>query len=79
MLSFTVAMHFTFERYCTVALYFSVVSEMIVGDNIDKKDSAVKCLEVLSTCQSHHWKSILDAGQFTIAIDQSEEHKLLLV
>ena len=27
-----------------------------------KKDSAVKCLEVLSTCKPDHWKAILDAG-----------------
>ena len=35
---------------------------MLQDSSMGKKDSAVKCLEVLSTCKPDHWKAILDAG-----------------
>lgn len=36
--------------------------EMLTDSEFEKKDSAVKCLEVLSTSKPEHWKSILEAG-----------------
>jgi len=40
---------------------------MLRSAEIKQKDSAVKCLEVLSTSKPHHWKSILEAGTFMLA------------
>ena len=39
-----------------------IVAAMLRDSSIGKKDSAVKCLEVLSTCKPDHWKAILEAG-----------------
>ena len=47
-------------------------SDMLNSLDIKKKDSAVKCLEVLSTSKPDHWKSILDAGKFTHRGDNPE-------
>lgn len=41
-----------------------VFSEMISDESMVRKDSAIKCLEVLSTSRANHWKSILDAGEW---------------
>lgn len=38
------------------------LTEMLTDPEVEKKDSAVKCLEVLSTSKPEHWKSILEAG-----------------
>ena len=35
---------------------------MLQDDEIEKKDAAVKCLEVMSTSRPEHWKAILEAG-----------------
>lgn len=49
----------------TQTLNISLVSVgMLNSDDLKKKDSAVKCLEVLSTSKPDHWRSILDAGRF---------------
>lgn len=40
----------------------SYLIEMLTDSEFEKKDSAVKCLEVLSTSKPEHWKSILEAG-----------------
>ncbi|GFO42024.1 ankyrin and armadillo repeat-containing protein-like, partial [Plakobranchus ocellatus] len=40
---------------------WKVLVEMLQDPSITKKDSAVKCLEVLSTSKPDHWKCILDA------------------
>ena len=42
-----------------------------------KKDSAVKCLEVLSTCKPDHWKAILDAGISQLLLTQVSVLELL--
>ena len=41
------------------------ISDMLNNDNMAKKDSAVKCLEVLSTSKPDHWQCILEAGSLT--------------
>lgn len=41
----------------------SYLIEMLTDPEVEKKDSAVKCLEVLSTSKPEHWKSILEAGE----------------
>ncbi|XP_061167170.1 ankyrin and armadillo repeat-containing protein-like [Saccostrea echinata] len=41
---------------------WTILVKMLSDPDTDKKDSAVKCLEVLSTSKPEHWKSILEAG-----------------
>lgn len=36
---------------------------MLSDINMDKKDSAVKCLEILSTAEPDNWMHILNAGK----------------
>lgn len=36
----------------------------MLRDTEQKKDSAVKCLDVLSTSKPDHWRAILEAGRF---------------
>ena len=36
---------------------------MLKSEDVRKKDSAVKCLEVLSTSDPQNWKAILEAGE----------------
>ena len=43
-------------------------SEMLQDPSMAKKDSAVKCLEVLSTSKEEHWKCILDAGKIVYSL-----------
>ena len=35
---------------------------MLQDEDVQKQDSAVKCLEVMSTSDPKHWESILEAG-----------------
>ena len=44
------------------SILLSRITAMLNSEEIKKKDSSVKCLEVLSTSKPDHWKSILDAG-----------------
>ncbi|XP_065929233.1 ankyrin and armadillo repeat-containing protein isoform X4 [Magallana gigas] len=41
---------------------WKILVKMLTDPEVEKKDSAVKCLEVLSTSKPEHWKSILEAG-----------------
>nr|XP_022304475.1 ankyrin and armadillo repeat-containing protein-like isoform X2 [Crassostrea virginica] len=41
---------------------WKILVKMLTDVDLGKKDSAVKCLEVLSTSKPEHWKSILEAG-----------------
>nr|XP_022304703.1 ankyrin and armadillo repeat-containing protein-like isoform X2 [Crassostrea virginica] len=41
---------------------WKILVKMLTDADLGKKDSAVKCLEVLSTSKPEHWKSILEAG-----------------
>ncbi|CAL1533328.1 unnamed protein product [Lymnaea stagnalis] len=41
---------------------WSVLVAMLNDESLVKKESAVKCLEILSTSKPAHWKNILDAG-----------------
>ncbi|KAK3108352.1 hypothetical protein FSP39_006134 [Pinctada imbricata] len=45
-----------------------ILVKMLKDKDIDKKDSAVKCLEVLSTSKPQHWKSILEADGVTALV-----------
>ncbi|XP_056008070.1 ankyrin and armadillo repeat-containing protein-like isoform X2 [Ostrea edulis] len=40
---------------------WKILVKMLADPDRDKRDSAVKCLEVLSTSKPEHWKSILEA------------------
>ncbi|OWF40013.1 ankyrin and armadillo repeat-containing protein-like isoform X3 [Mizuhopecten yessoensis] len=40
---------------------WKILVKMLIDPDIKKKDSAVKCLEVLSTSKPDHWQAILDA------------------
>ncbi|KAL8620460.1 hypothetical protein ACOMHN_048393 [Nucella lapillus] len=46
-----------------------ILVDMLCDSSMGKKDSAVKCLEVLSTCKPNHWKAILDAGAVPALVD----------
>ncbi len=48
---------------CVVTLYTCFPLGMLNDDDVRKKDSAVKCLEVMSTSDPNHWCSILEAGR----------------
>lgn len=37
--------------------------EMLIDLEVEKKDSVVKCLEVLFTLKSEYWKFILEVGE----------------
>ncbi|XP_067649055.1 ankyrin and armadillo repeat-containing protein-like [Haliotis asinina] len=41
---------------------WEILVAMLNSESLMKKDSAVKCLEVLSTSKEDHWKAILNAG-----------------
>jgi hypothetical protein len=45
-----------------IMLYYCIFVAML-SETEQKKDSAVKCLDVLSTSKPDHWKSILEAGK----------------
>ena len=53
------------------------VTAMLQDSSMGKKDSAVKCLEVLSTCKPDHWKAILDAGISQLLLTQVSVLELL--
>ena len=36
---------------------------MLRSEDMRKKDSAVKCLEVMATSDPDHWRAILEAGR----------------
>ena len=48
--------------YLHSILYNTSSTGMLNSDDLKKKDSSVKCLEVLSTSKPDHWRSILEAG-----------------
>ncbi|RUS87780.1 hypothetical protein EGW08_004445 [Elysia chlorotica] len=55
-------LEFLIELDSPEAQVWKVLVEMLQDPSMQKKDSAVKCLEVLSTSKKDHWKCILDAG-----------------
>ncbi|WAQ94689.1 ANKAR-like protein [Mya arenaria] len=48
---------------------WEILVGMLKSDDLKKKDSAVKCLEVLSTSKPDHWRSILDAEGVPALVD----------
>ncbi|XP_070211365.1 ankyrin and armadillo repeat-containing protein-like isoform X4 [Littorina saxatilis] len=48
---------------------WKVLVSMLNHKDMAKKDSAVKCLEVLSTCKPDHWRAILNAGGVLALVD----------
>lgn len=48
---------------------WKVLVGMLKDKNMNKKDSSVKCLEVLSTCKPDHWRAILDAGGVSALVE----------
>lgn len=57
----TNVLEFLIELESVDAPVWKVLVEMLRDPSMTKKDSAVKCLEVLSTSKPDHWKCILDA------------------
>ncbi|KAK7484931.1 hypothetical protein BaRGS_00023851, partial [Batillaria attramentaria] len=48
---------------------WKVLVDMLKDSTIGRKDSSVKCLEVLSTCKPHYWKAILEAGAMPALVE----------
>ena len=46
-----------------------LLAEMLHSDELRKQDASVKCLEVMSTSEPHHWKDILDSGSSLVPFD----------
>lgn len=49
--------------YVLILILSMVYFKGMLKETEQKKDSAVKCLDVLSTSKPGHWKAILEAGR----------------
>jgi len=49
-------------------------ADMLKDGDIQRKNAAARCLEVLTSIQSRYWRQLLDAGQPSCCFDNSVLH-----